>query len=55
MNMCPRIPLASLNWFACEPIGKADQTGGGQAGGLLFAFVLATALRACSSVPCAST
>lgn len=55
MNICPRIPPASptgsLANLQATPTGQE----GGQAGGLLGTYAWAAALRACSSVPCAST
>jgi hypothetical protein len=49
LNRCPRIPLPSLGGLF------ANRSGGGQAGGLAFAFALVLALWGCSSVPWAST
>lgn len=54
MNICPRIPPASPTGSACEPIGEADRTGGVKRA-VCSSLSLATALRACSSVPWAST
>lgn len=52
MNISPRIPPARRT-DAEHPQCESTTPGGGQADGLALRF--ASDLRACSSVPCAST
>ena len=35
LNVCPRIPLPRPTGLRSKPLGKADRSGGGQAGGLV--------------------